>query len=67
MHHGLGDRIKTEREKSNRSVAQMAQAAGISSSQWNRIENEEVKALPEETFIAIEKVMGVDLEVKLDG
>ena len=45
----------------------MAQAAGISSSQWNRIENEEVKALPEETFIAIEKVMGVDLEVKLDG
>ena len=63
---GLGDRIREAREKLGKSATQMAGIAGISASQWTRIENEEVKALPEETLRAIESALGVDLDVAID-
>ena len=63
---GLGKRIRDAREEKGKSATQMAGIAGISASQWTRIENEEVKALPEETLRAIESALEIDLSVSLD-
>lgn len=62
---GLGAKIKQLRIASNRQLSQLAADAGISVPHWNRIENEKVKFLPEETLRGIERALGVSLEVGL--
>ena len=48
------------------SAKQVADAAGISVSQLNRIETEDIKRLPEETLKAIELAMGVSFGVGIE-
>ncbi len=60
---GLGERIKECRLSSSKSLAQLAADAGISVPHWNRVENEKVQDLPEETLRGIERALGVDLGV----
>jgi transcriptional regulator with XRE-family HTH domain len=62
---GLGDKIKELRIASKKELAQLASDAGISVPHWNRIENEKVKTLPEETLKGIEKALGISLGTKL--
>jgi transcriptional regulator with XRE-family HTH domain len=62
---GLGAKIKTLRVASGRQLSQLAADAQISVPHWNRIENEKVKVLPEETLKGIEKALGVSLEAQL--
>ncbi len=62
---GLGARIKDLRIASSKSLAQLAADAGISVPHWNRIENEKVKVLPEDTLKGIEAALGIDLDVRL--
>ncbi len=64
---GLGERIKQLRLASKKPLAQLAADAGISVPHWNRIENERVKDLPEETLRGIEQALGVDLGVQLES
>lgn len=64
---GLGERIKQLRLNSGKPLAQLAADAGVSVPHWNRIENERVKDLPEETLRGIEQALGVDLGVRFDG
>ena len=65
---GLGARIKKARKADDRSVEVLAGEAGISRAYWHDIEGERVReALPEETLRRIEKVLGIDLEVKFEG
>ncbi len=62
---GLGAKIKTLRVASGRQLSQLAAEAQISVPHWNRIENEKVKVLPEETLKGIAKALGVSLEDQL--
>lgn len=64
---GLGARIRKAREADSRPMRELANTAGMTPANWYRIENEEVKKLPEVTLRAIESVLGVDLGVKFDG
>ncbi len=61
---GLGKKIKEHRQASNKSLAELAAAAGISVPHWNRIENEKIRELPLMTLRGIEKALNVDLEVE---
>lgn len=63
---GLGQRIREKRISSNQPLAQLAAKAGISVPHWNRIENEKVKELPEETLRRIEKALESDLGVSFE-
>ena len=63
---GLGDQIKAARENSDRPLRELANAAGMTTANWYRIENEEVKRLPEETLRKIEQVLGVEMGVSFD-
>jgi transcriptional regulator with XRE-family HTH domain len=63
---GLGKRIKEYRQASNKSLAELAAAAGISVPHWNRIENEKIQELPLTTLRGIEKALSVDLGVNFD-
>ena len=63
---GLGAKIKKAREADSRPLTVICAETGMSAANWYRIENEEVKALPLETLRSIERVLGVDLEVRID-
>ena len=63
---GLGQKIKEVRERSDRPMRELANAAGMTPANWYRIENEEVKKLPETTLKNIEEVLGVDFGVKFN-
>ncbi len=58
---GLGERIRKFRKKSTKDLTALAAEAGISSTHWNRIENEKVRELPVETLRGIERALGVSL------
>ena len=58
---GLGEKIRELRKKSTKDLTQLAAAAGISSTHWNRIENEKVRELPIETLRGIERALDVNL------
>lgn len=62
---GLGERIKEAIKVSGKSAPQVAAMIGISASQLNRIGNEKLESLPEETLRAIELAMGVDFGVEI--
>jgi transcriptional regulator with XRE-family HTH domain len=62
----LGQKIRQAREASGRSVESLIKEAGISRVYWYDIENENVRALPEETLRRIEQTLGVDLGVSFD-
>jgi len=61
---GLGEKIRNARMNSSQQLTRLAADAEISVTHWNRIENEKIKDLPEETLRNIEKVLGVDFGVK---
>jgi transcriptional regulator with XRE-family HTH domain len=63
---GLGAKIKKAREADSRSLTVICAETGMSAANWYRIESEGVKALPLETLRSIERVLGVDLEVRID-
>ncbi len=58
---GLGEKIRELRKKSPKDLTQLAAEAGISSTHWNRIENEKVRELPIETLRGIERALDVKL------
>jgi transcriptional regulator with XRE-family HTH domain len=64
---GLGAQIKAAREGSDRPLRELANAAEMTTANWYRIENEEVKRLPEPTLRKIEQVLGVDFGVSFGG
>lgn len=63
---GIGKQIRVYRQKSEKSLAELASTAGISVPHWNRIENEKVGELPLDTLRGIEHALGVDLGVRFD-
>ena len=63
---GLGAKIREAREASDRPLRELANLAGMTSANWYRIENEEVKKLPEMTLRKIEEVLGTDFGVKFE-
>lgn len=63
---GLGDRIKEARKGSGRTVTDVAAAAGMSVQNWYRIEREQ-QELPLETLRLIEKSLGVDFGLRIEG
>ncbi len=62
---GLGQMIRRAREKDPRNMTQIAAAAGMSTQNWYRIEDER-QSLPEETLRAIEQALGVDFGIRFD-
>jgi transcriptional regulator with XRE-family HTH domain len=62
----LGEKIKEAREADSRSLKAICKAVGMSQMNWYRIE-EEKQSLPIETLRKIEKVLGVDFGVILEG
>ena len=63
----LGMRIKEAREKDPRSLRAIAKAAGMTATNWLRIEAEENKSLPVETLRRIQNVLGAAFGVEIDG
>jgi transcriptional regulator with XRE-family HTH domain len=63
----LGLRIKEAREKDPRSLRAIAKAAGMTATNWLRIEAEENKSLPVETLRRIQGVLGTTFGVQIDG
>ncbi len=63
---GLGEKIKRVREKDPRSLVEICQLVGMTTSNWYRIEKEITKFLPIETLKKIEEVLKVDLGVEFD-
>jgi transcriptional regulator with XRE-family HTH domain len=63
---GLGAQIRKAREATDRPLRELANLAGMTNANWYRIENEEVKRLPEQTLRKIEEVLGVDFGVKFE-
>lgn len=63
---GLGKKIKAAREKDPRSLVEICQIVGMTTSNWYRIEKEITKFLPIETLKKIEEVLNVDLGVNFD-
>jgi transcriptional regulator with XRE-family HTH domain len=57
---GLGDSIKKKRKSNPKSVTDLASEAGMSVSNWYRIEAEKVEYLPKETLDAIMSALGED-------
>jgi len=62
---GMGAKIKTARETSDRALTVMCAEAGMTTANWYRIESEEIKALPLETLRKIEKVLNIDFGVEI--
>lgn len=62
----LGDKIKHARMSSAKSLTALCADAEMSVSNWYRVENEEVKALPLETLQKMESSLGVDFGIKFD-
>ena len=63
---GLGEKIKRAREQDPRSLVDICQIVGMTTSNWYRIEKEITKYLPIETLKKIEEVLNVDLGVSFD-
>jgi transcriptional regulator with XRE-family HTH domain len=63
----LGVRIKEARENDPRSLRAIAKAAGMSATNWLRIEEENNKTLPLKTLKTIQNVLGVSFGVEIDG
>jgi transcriptional regulator with XRE-family HTH domain len=62
----LGERIKSLRESSPKSLTQLAADAGISTPHWHRIEKEKIGALPLETLKDIEQALEIDLGISFE-
>jgi transcriptional regulator with XRE-family HTH domain len=62
---GLGEKIKQARMRDPRSLKAICDRAGMSSTNWYRIE-EEKQSIPLETLRKIEDVLGVDLGVEFE-
>lgn len=62
---GLGKKIKELRQKSSKTMTELAAAAGISVAHWNRIEKEGIQELPINTLRGIEKALETDLGVHI--
>lgn len=58
---GLGDRVRSARLQSGKTLTALAAEAGMSHTNWYRIEREEVKTLPEDTLKAVERALGIQL------
>ena len=63
----LGEKIKRAREQDPRSLVEICQIVGMTTSNWYRIEKEITKFLPIETLQKIEEVLDINLEVNFDG
>ena len=64
---GLGERIKTARLDSNKSLEQICDLVGVSRTYWYDIEKETLKgALSIENLRKIEQVLGVSFGVVFD-
>lgn len=63
---GLGEKIKRAREQDPRSLVEICQIVGMTTSNWYRIEKEITKFLPIETLQKIEEVLNVDLGANFD-
>lgn len=64
---GLGERIKTARLGSNKSLEQICDLVGVSRTYWYDIEKETLKgALSVENLCKIEQVLGVSFGVVFD-
>lgn len=61
----FGQRVKDARMASPLSLTEICAAAKMSVSNWYRVENNQVKALPFETLQNIEKALGVDFGIVL--
>jgi len=61
----LGTKIKAARKADQRTLAAIAAAAGMSTQNWYRIEDER-QTLPEETLRLIEQVLNVDFGVSFN-
>lgn len=62
---GLGERITAARKASDLPLTQLAARAGMSYTNWYKIESGEAKSVPLETIRAMEEALGVDLGVDL--
>jgi transcriptional regulator with XRE-family HTH domain len=62
---GLGDRIRELR--GDRPVSELADKAKLSASQWNRIESEDVKYLPETTLERIAIALDTQVDKLIEG
>jgi transcriptional regulator with XRE-family HTH domain len=62
---GLEVLIKAAREADSRSITELAAAAGMTTSNWYKIESGKPSALPVETLRKIEEVLGTDFGVKI--
>lgn len=62
----LGEKIYEARVKDPRSLRELCRVAGISPSQWQRIESE-VYGLPVTTLRCIESALGIDFDVIIDN
>lgn len=63
----LCDRIKKARKDSPKTMTQLAAQAGMSASNWYRIESDQVKRLPIETLRAMERALEVTLVEPLES
>ncbi len=62
---GLGQRIKDARVADARTLRAICEQAGMTPMNWHRIEREQ-QSLPIETLRQIERVLGMDFEVRLE-
>lgn len=62
---GLGVRIKEAREADKRPLTQICAEAGMTPTNWYRIEAESAKTLPIETLRKIEQVLNTSFDVDL--
>ena len=63
----LGKIIEKARKAHPSSLTKLAKQAGMTPMNWYRIENEEAKTVPWETLKAMERVLGADFGIKLEG
>lgn len=64
---GLGNLIRTAREKSDRGVTTLAKEVGISRNYWYQLESESVlSGIKEETLRKIEMALNIDFGVNFD-
>ncbi|MDY6782241.1 MAG: helix-turn-helix transcriptional regulator [Cyanobacteriota bacterium] len=62
----LGEKIKTARKRDPRSLAEICRQVPMTTMNWYRIEKEQAKSIPVETLRRIEKVLGIDFNVKFE-
>ena len=63
----LCERIKKARKESPKTMTELAAQAGMSASNWYRIESDQVKRLPMETLRAMERALEVTLIEPLES